>query len=93
MEKLFYASLIIYAVMTFVTIVLYRNDKQKAIKGKYRTKEKTLLLSSFLFGSLGGLISLYYLRHKNKHFWFIVVNWVSLILHIAIIIFLYTQAF
>jgi len=40
MEKLFYASLIIYAVMTFVTLVLYRNDKQKAIKGKYRTKEK-----------------------------------------------------
>lgn len=69
--------------MTIVTFFLYRWDKKKAEKGKWRTKEKTLLLSSFLFGSIGGILGMYINRHKNNKWYFILVNFGSLLIHIA----------
>lgn len=76
--------LAIIGVMSLITLFAYYLDKKKAEKGKWRTKEKTLLSLSFLGGALGGLIALYVVRHKNKHWYFVVVNWLSFIIHIAL---------
>ena len=71
-------------VMGIITFFAYLIDKKKAEKGKWRTKEKTLLGLSFFFGSIGGLCGMYILRHKTKHWYFVVVNWLSLIIQIAL---------
>ena len=48
-----------------------------------------LLGSSFLFGSIGGLCGMYLLRHKTKHWYFVVINFLSLIIHIALGVYLF----
>ena len=45
-------------------------DKRKAIKGKYRTPEKTLFLIAILGGSIGSIIGMQQFRHKTKHWYF-----------------------
>lgn len=81
--------LIIIIIMSLITLILYGNDKRKAKKNKWRTPEKILLLASFLGGALGGIFAMYTFRHKNQHWYFIVINFVSLILHIAFGYYLY----
>ncbi|CCV64589.1 conserved hypothetical protein [Alteracholeplasma palmae J233] len=85
MEIVVIGYIILWFLLSIFTYILYRNDKKKSIKGKWRTKEKTLLLASFLLGSIGGLLALYKLRHKNKHWYFKWVNWLSFILHLGIL--------
>ncbi|VEU80014.1 DUF1294 domain-containing protein [Haploplasma axanthum] len=89
----FIIYLIVLLIMSIVTYSAYGMDKKKAIKGKWRTKEKTLLLMSFFFGSIGGLFAMYHLRHKNKHWYFVVVNFISFIIHIALGVFLFNKTF
>lgn len=76
--------LIVIGVMSVISFILYKADKKKAIKGQRRIPEKTLLLSSFLFGSIGGLCGMYILRHKTKHLYFVVINILSLIIHVFV---------
>ncbi len=80
--------LIFLLIMSFITYCFYANDKRKAKNGAWRTKEATLLLLSFLGGALGGLFAMYGLRHKNRKWYFNVVNFGSLIIHIVIVFFL-----
>ncbi|MDO9628452.1 MAG: DUF1294 domain-containing protein [Acholeplasmataceae bacterium] len=82
---------IIILIMSFITYVSYAIDKKNSIKGKWRTKEKTLLFMSILFGALGGLLSMYTLRHKTNHWYFVVINWISLLLHFVIGYFIYSM--
>ena len=83
--------LIIILAMSLITYVSYAIDKKKSIQGKWRTKEKTLLMMSILFGALGGLFAMYLLRHKTKHWYFVFINWIALLLHIVIGYFIYTM--
>ncbi len=76
--------LIVVLVMSLITFVFYYIDKKKAQKNKWRIKERTLLMLSILFGALGGMFALYGLRHKNRHWYFVLTNVVSLIIHIII---------
>ena len=71
-------------IMSLITFVLYEVDKIKAKENKWRIKEVTLLISSFFLGSIGGLLGMYGLRHKTKHWYFVAVNFLSLIIHILI---------
>lgn len=84
-----YLGLII--LMSIITFILYAIDKKRAIKNKWRIKEATLLLSSFLLGSIGGLIGMYGLRHKTQHWYFVVVNFLSLIIHIILGVVIYNK--
>lgn len=70
-----YICLII--IMSFITFILYGVDKRKAQKNQWRIKEITLLACSFLLGSIGGLLGMYGLRHKTKHWYFVIVNFLS----------------
>lgn len=77
--------LAVWFFMSLITAIAYGIDKAKAKKGAWRTPEKTLLLLSFLLGAPGGMIGLYVFRHKTKHWYFVAVNWASLLLQIAIL--------
>ena len=69
--------------MSIITFFLYLGDKKKAVKGKYRTKEKTLLLFSFFGGAFGGYPSMLIFRHKTKgeHWYFTFVNILGILIH------------
>lgn len=46
-------------------------DKIKAKKNLWRIPEATLFLVAAMGGSVGSLVGMYLLRHKTKHFHFI----------------------
>ena len=71
--------------LSFITFIVYGADKRKAKKGSYRTPEKVLLGLSFLGGALGAIFGMNLFRHKTKHWYFWVVNVLSLIIHVAIL--------
>ena len=42
-------------------------DKRRAIRGRWRIPERTLLLTCACFGALGGLLGMRAFRHKTLH--------------------------
>ena len=83
-----YAAYLI--LLSIITFIAYGADKRKAKKGKYRTKEKTLLSLSFLGGAFGGYPAMLVFRHKTKgeHWYFTAVNLLGLAVHITLMILL-----
>lgn len=83
--------LIIYisvlAVMSVIAFFTYLIDKRKAIKNKWRVKESVLLGLGFVGGAAGALIAMKCFRHKTKHWYFWAVNTISLLLHLAVAVF------
>ena len=55
--------LLLINIVTFLVFVI---DKRRAVKRKWRIPEKTLLGLSLIGGSSGGLIAMYYFRHKIR---------------------------
>ncbi|WP_350344040.1 DUF1294 domain-containing protein [Proteinivorax tanatarense] len=63
--------LVIYLfLMNVVGLLAMKIDKNRAIKGKWRTKEKTFLVIALAGGSFGIYIGLHAFRHKTKHITF-----------------------
>ena len=77
--------LLYYLIINTFTFLLYRMDKQKAKKNKYRISEKTLLFSSFFGGGLGALSGMLIFHHKTKHKKFIFLVPISILLHIGLL--------
>jgi len=73
--------LLVYSVMSVITIVLYNEDKQRAQRKAWRISESSLHLVEFLGGWPGALIAQYSLRHKNAKFAYQVTFWVIVCLH------------
>ena len=76
--------------LSIIAFIAYGVDKRKAKKGKWRTKEKTLLLLSFLGGAFGGFPAMLVFHHKTKgeHWYFTVVNILGLMIHATLLILL-----
>ena len=76
--------------LSIIAFIAYGVDKRKAKKGKWRTKEKTLLLLSFLGGAFGGFPAMLVFHHKTKgeHWYCTVVNLLGLMIHITLLILL-----
>ncbi|MBO4703507.1 MAG: DUF1294 domain-containing protein [Bacilli bacterium] len=76
--------------LSIIAFIAYGVDKRKAKKGKWRTKEKTLLLLSFLGGAFGGFPAMLVFHHKTKgeHWYFTVVNILGLMIHTTLLILL-----
>ena len=74
--------------LSLITFIAYHADKKKAEKGKWRTKEKVLLLLSFFGGAFGGYPAMLIFRHKTKaeHWYFTFINILGLLIHIALLI-------
>lgn len=73
-------------IMNVIALFMYGIDKRKAIKGKWRISEIALLLVGLLGGSIGSIIGMYMFRHKTKHWKFIILVPMFLILHILLFI-------
>ena len=81
-----YASWLV--LLSLIAFIAYGVDKKKAKNGKWRTKEKTLLLLSFLGGAFGGYPAMLIFRHKTKgeHGYFTAINLLGLIIHTMLMI-------
>ena len=82
----------ILLIMSTITLLIYIIDKIKAIYGMYRIRESILITFSLLGGSLGSLIGMYVIRHKNRKIKFVFFNWLFLIIHISLGVYLLTYA-
>lgn len=78
-----YYILIIWNVLVFAA---YGLDKRKAIKGKWRVKEGTLIALAFLMGGLGSLLGMVVFRHKIRSLKFKILVPLALVINILIIL-------
>ena len=76
--------LIWVAVLSVVAFIMYGADKAKAKAKQWRTPEKTLLLIGFFGGAVGALIGMRTFRHKTKHWYFWIVNFVGVVLQVIV---------
>lgn len=58
---------IVWASVNLVVFLLYGLDKLKAVRGKWRIPEKTLLTGTWLMGGVGAMLGMKTFRHKTKH--------------------------
>ena len=65
-------------------------DKEKAKRNLWRISEKTLLITATLGGSLGVLIGMRVFRHKTLHLKFSLGVPALLVLHIVVLIFIWS---
>lgn len=75
------------------SFILYLIDKKKAIHHKNRISENSLLISSFLFGSLGSILSMLIFHHKTKKLKFKILVPLFLIIQILFIFKFKTEIF
>lgn len=81
-------NLILYAIIALlawnlIVFILYAIDKRKAQKDRWRISEATLLVCTFLAGGLGGVVGMYGLRHKTRHWKFRILVPLALVLQVA----------
>lgn len=58
------------AIINIGTFILFAVDKRRAVRSRWRIRERTLLIFCLLGGSMGGLIAMHLLRHKTRHYKF-----------------------
>ncbi len=68
---MFYLYFGCLAVMNVLEFILMVTDKYLAKKHKRRISEKTLLCTAAFGGALGGFLAMYTVRHKTKHWYFV----------------------
>ncbi|MCL2593439.1 MAG: DUF1294 domain-containing protein [Defluviitaleaceae bacterium] len=68
-----------------IVFFLYGIDKQKAKKGKWRINETTLLICTFLMGSVGAFFGMNVFRHKTNKWKFKIGVTLAILLNLAII--------
>ena len=56
-----------FAALAAAAFCLMGADKRRAIRGRWRIPERTLLLTCACFGALGGLLGMRAFRHKTLH--------------------------
>lgn len=85
----YYAVIIYYILINCFELFYMFLDKQKAKAHKYRIPEMFLLGLALAGGSIGGFIGMRLFRHKTRKWYFHFVFWLSLIVHIVIVYFIF----
>lgn len=76
-----------YIIINVISFSFSALDKLKARKNKWRIKENTLHLFSFLGGVYGSLLSMKLLRHKTKKLKFKIITGLAFIIHSSLILY------
>lgn len=72
-------------VMSVVCFTAYGLDKRRAVNGNRRVPENTLHILALLGGWPGALLGQRQFRHKTQKMSFLIVFWLVVVLHFAII--------
>ena len=73
----------VFGVISLITFFAYGIDKLKAKLGAWRIPEKTLICLSLCGGGLGGALGMLVFRHKTRHWYFVFVNVVGVVIQIG----------
>lgn len=73
----------VYAMVSSVALAAYAIDKRAAVRGRWRTRERTLHLIEALGGWPGALLARRYLCHKSRDARFLIVSWLIILAHAA----------
>ena len=76
---------IYYIVLNFITIFAYAIDKRRAVRGRWRIPEKTLLGLAFIGGALGAWMGMHLFHHKTGKKKFVILVPLFLVLHLVIV--------
>lgn len=71
-----------FIIMSIITFLLMYIDKNRAIKGKWRIPEATLINLSILGGGIGTYMGMYIFRHKTRHPKFTIFISITIILNL-----------
>ena len=74
-------AILIYSVINLFSFCMYAWDKRKAVEGKWRTRESTLLFLGFI-GAIGAVLGMKCFHHKTQKPVF-KINYLFLFLHIV----------
>ena len=77
-----------YLAINIILFLAMSIDKSKAVKGKWRIPESTLFILSILGGAIGGFAAMYLFHHKNRKWSFKIIFALSLILHLALVVYI-----
>ncbi len=77
--------LCIVGVMSVVAFVAYGLDKRRAGNGTRRIPEQSLHVLAFLGGWPGAWLAQRHFRHKTQKLSFLVVFWLLVVLHVALV--------
>jgi len=72
-----------YAILSFLTFLLYAEDKSKAQKGRWRVAESSLQVISLFGGWPGAILAQQLLRHKTRKRGFLSVFWTAVAVNMA----------
>ena len=76
------AIALVYLVASVVTFVAYAIDKAAAVRGTWRTPEKTLHTLALVGGWPGALLAQQWLRHKSSKTEFRVAFWLTVAINV-----------
>ena len=85
MEKYLWIYITAVCIIAFVMCVY---DKSAAIKKRRRISERTLFTVSIIGGAAGMLAGMLLVRHKTKHWYFMLFIPLLVVLHAATVLFL-----
>lgn len=64
-------ALVVYLfAINIITFIVFCVDKKRAVGGRWRIREVTLLTLSLLGGSIGGMLAMKIARHKTQVYYF-----------------------
>lgn len=92
-ELIYYIYLSLLVIMSIISFTLYGVDKKKAIKGKERIKEKTLLFYTIFNGAIGAFFARFVFRHKTEKKYFSLTIFAGLFIQVLGLAILYYLAF
>lgn len=75
----------IYFLTNLITFILYGVDKYKSSHGKWRIKERTLLLWGLIAGALGQMAGMHIFHHKTRKWYFVLISYISIVVQIFLI--------
>ena len=80
-------------IISLIAVILTLIDKPRAIKGKWRIPEKTLILFGLLGGALSEWFTMLLIRHKTKHAKFMLLLPLFFTVHILLLVVLAMRIF
>lgn len=93
MKTVLFILIALTVIMSIVSFLLMRYDKQCARQRKRRVPERILFLFAGLFGAIGGTIGMHLFHHKTNHWNFRAFFPTMMIVQIAIIGFVAFRVF
>ncbi|MDD2371511.1 MAG: DUF1294 domain-containing protein [Firmicutes bacterium] len=84
-SRYFEIFVLIYLFWNVVTFLLMGIDKYKSIKGYYRVKEYTLIMTAFLLGGIGAFAGSLFFKHKTSKLKFRVLLPLAIIVNLVVI--------